>query len=227
MDFTTIEAGLEAELQMLERARETGQSLAAIWTCRNRALVLPEPMARSPHFQKAARNSAKAGWPVVARRTGGGITPQGPGVVNLTLAFQRSDRTSPTVADCYRKICDPLLSTVSSFGVLAKSGAVANSFCDGDHNLHIAGQKFVGTAQRWRGSAVLCHALILTDIDLQPAVSAIQDLSTGLTRPEYFDPLAHTTLKQSLPDWSLPAFLEALWNVLDRRGAHVIAAPER
>ncbi len=180
-----------------------------LWQAKTPALVLPEAMARSETFDIAASQSAARGWPVFTRRTGGGLTPQGPGVLNLAMVFERSAFNVETVHTCYDLICDVLTDGCKPFGVSPTPGAVKHSFCDGDHNLHVEGQKLVGTAQRWRGDFVLCHALILTSLDLNPAVTAIAAIGSDLGRPERYEREVHTSLATLMPAWD--AHFEAIF----------------
>jgi len=195
MPVATAAEGLAAEMAMLG-AVAAGQAPASafLWSARAPGLVLPERLTRSDRFAAAAGDCAAAGWPVTARRTGGGITPQGPGVLNVALAFQVAPCKARTIRQSYDAICTPLTQALGALGIAATPAPVSGSFCDGDFNLAVAGRKIAGTAQRWRGQTCLAHALILTDIALAPAVAAVQRLSDGLGHPDRFDPATHCRL---------------------------------
>lgn len=191
----TAPDGLSAEMAMLDAvAAGRAASSALLWTSRAPWLVLPERLTRSDSFEAAAADSGTTGWPVTARRTGGGITPQGPGVLNLALAFRVAPGKARTIRDSYDEICTPLVEAFAALGVDAAATPVNGSFCDGEYNLAVGGRKIVGTAQRWRGAACLAHALILTDIVLPPAVAAVQRLSDGLGHSDVFAPDVHCRL---------------------------------
>ncbi len=192
--FATAADGLALEIDILGRVAAGGTPSAMIWAARAQSLTLPERYARTEPFADAAADMDASGWPVITRRTGGGITPQGPGVVNLALAFTVPPKDARSVAATYAAICDPLVTILADFGVTARAGSVQNSFCDGDFNLEVDGRKLVGTAQRWRGNAVLCHALILIDLDLGAAVRAAQDLADRLQLDDTYLPDVHTRL---------------------------------
>jgi lipoate-protein ligase A len=195
MSFDTAPDGLAAEMALLDAvaAGHTGAS-AVLWAARAPSLVLPARFTRSERFAAAAADCAATGWPVTARRTGGGITPQGPGVLNLALAFRAGPGKSRSLRESYDAICTPLAEALAALGIPATATPVSGSFCDGDYNLAVAGRKIAGTAQRWRANACLVHALILTDIDLAPAVAAVQRLSDGLGHTARFDPGMHCRL---------------------------------
>lgn len=194
--------------------------VALLWQAAEPGLVLPERFSRSPGFDDAAAACAAQGWPVTTRKTGGGITPQGPGVLNLALAFRAGTGRARTIRDSYAAICNPLAEALAQLGVTAATAPVKGSFCDGDYNLAVGGRKLVGTAQRWRGEACLAHALILTDIALEPAVAAVQLLSDGLGHDTRFDPALHCRLADLTDGAGDPAarLVASLWPVLARRG---------
>lgn len=233
--FATAEDGLRAELDMLDAVHrgETGPASALIWQARQQGLVAPASFARDKAvFDTAAARSSARGWPLYTRRSGGGLTPQGPGVLNLALCFCQSGDRPYSIPDVYERLCDLLCGPLSSLGIDATPGAVAHSFCDGDHNLQVGGRKLVGTAQRWRGGsalsrggAVLAHALILTDLDIAPAVAAIAAVSGELGHDTVFDARAHTSLATLLTGWSDPAqaaFCSSLANALTADGFRVV-----
>jgi lipoate-protein ligase A len=216
------EDGLSAEMALLANVAGGAERAAFLWSARAPGLVLPERFTRTPDFEATANAMAAEGWPVVPRRTGGGITPQGPGVLNLALAFRVEPGASRTIRRSYAEICDPLAEGLATLGIKAAAMPVAGSFCDGDYNLAVKahkgeGRKIVGTAQRWRGSACLCHALVLTDIALEPAVAAVQALSDGLGHAARFDVTKHCRVAD-FTDASLDEVAAALWAPLARRG---------
>lgn len=196
---------------------------AFLWQAGAPALVLPERFARAGGFDRAAATSAAAGWPVATRKTGGGITPQGPGVLNLALAFRAGAGRARTIRASYGAICAPLIEALAGLGIAAAPAPVTGSFCDGDHNLAVAGRKLAGTAQRWRGEACLAHALILTDIALAPAVAAVQRLGDALDHRDHCDPACHCRLADL--GASAGALAARLWPILRERGYAPRATP--
>lgn len=167
---------------------------AFLWSVAAPCLVLPERYSRTETYPQAARTCATAGWPVSTRKTGGGITPQGPGVLNVALAFTVAPPKGRDIRGSYAEITEPLSEAFQTLGIASSAQPVEGSFCDGDYNLAVAGRKIVGTAQRWRGNTCLAHALILTDIDLAPAVTAVQQLATALGHDTRFSLDVHSRL---------------------------------
>jgi len=219
--FATACEGLAAEMALLDAVAQGGAPASAVlWQADAPGLVLPERFTRIDAFAAAAARSAAAGWPVTGRRTGGGITPQGPGVLNLAMVFRVAPGKTRGIRDSYGVICDPLAEAFAALGVETTAAPVAGSFCDGDYNLAVAGRKLVGTAQRWRGRSCLAHALILTDIALAPAVAAAQRLSDTLGLGQRFRLQAHCRLADlaaARPDVTA-ACAAQIWRALGRRG---------
>lgn len=182
-----------------EAAAFTAQgAVTCLWSLRRRALVCPASLRRRPGFDLAKRNSATRGWPLHLRPTGGGAVPQGPGVLNLALAFA-ADRTF-TIEDGYRLITQMIQDAIPAGWT---TGATPNSLCDGAWNLSLNGRKVVGTAQRIRplGNGqhrILAHALIMVEGDLAAGAAAVdafhRDLSLGP-----IDAGVHTTLGGATP----------------------------
>ncbi len=205
---------------MLSQSATSGDALALIWESRTQWLVLPERFSRSTAFKQAGEASQERGWPVTSRKTGGGITPQGPGVLNLALSFTTEPGQSRAIRETYARICDPLIHAFQDIGIEAAATPVAGSFCDGDYNLAVYGRKLVGTAQRWRGNTCLIHALILTDIDLETAVDAVARFSADLGHDTEFRQDVHCRVVDflSLPADATRITAKAIARVIDELG---------
>jgi lipoate-protein ligase A len=160
---------LALEARLLEQAAEGG-AFATVWECRP-ALVVPPTYRRFERFDALCERFAAEGWPVSVRRSGGGLVPQGPGMVNLSLAWRTSARMGDAMEAVYIGLCALLQQAFAGFGLQALAQPVQGSFCDGRFNLALQGRKAVGTAQYWkRASAtehvVLAHACVLVEADL-------------------------------------------------------------
>lgn len=165
---------------LLERAGTHGP-LAALWQA-PRSLVVPRSYRRFTGFEAACRQFAQMGWPVSVRQTGGGIVPQGPGIMNLSLAYTVEGPPMRHSETGYLLICRILADALRNMGIEAFPATVEGSFCDGRYNLAVRLQgeavKIAGTAQTWRKQPGthdthigLVHALVLLDTDTQ-AVTA-------------------------------------------------------
>lgn len=116
--------------------------------------------------------------------------PQGPGIVNLSLAWPVYHSLGEAAEPIYLFLCGLLQRTLATFGVASHCRAVSGSFCDGRYNLACGEgeevRKIAGTAQYWRpmaegrGHVVLAHAVVLLDADLAAAHRAANDFEARL-----------------------------------------------
>jgi len=176
MPFTLVDIPrgadpLTAEQSLLAQAA-SGQSLAHLWQAPV-CLVVPRSYLRFPAFEPAREQFARDGCPVHLRLSGGGLVPQGPGILNLSLAYPVRG-TMGTMADTvYMHLCDILRHALAILGIDTHWQAVEGSFCDGRFNLAWGpredARKIAGTAQYWRRAGdhhvVLAHAVLLVDAD--------------------------------------------------------------
>lgn len=152
----------------------------AIWET-DQCLVAPVSMRSRIDRTGGASKSAQAGWPVHYRRTGGGVTPQGSGVINVSIAYGLAPGETPSIKRSYRYLCAPIVDALVEHGPVASMGPVPGAFCDGAHNVVVGRRKLAGTAQRWKSGgngrmAVLAHALILLETPSERTLAAINAL---------------------------------------------------
>lgn len=159
------------------------------------ALVAPKRLSTKPNFVRACEALSSKGWPVHTRATGGDVTPQGLGIVNVTLVF--TPEGPADISANYRCLCAPMEQTLGSE---ASRGWNPGAFCDGAYNVQLNGLKFAGTAQRLkkvRGSersAVLAHALMLMQPPSNDAIDALNLFLELVEEPRRIDLHAHTGL---------------------------------
>lgn len=123
--------------------------LAAIWQT-ERSIILPSGMLQREGVKRAAEISRAGGWPIHERSTGGDVTPQFEGVLNISLGFILSGKER-NIEAAYRCLTDPIISFLRmAYGFEAYTASVKGAFCDGTYNLVVGGRKIAGTAQRWR-----------------------------------------------------------------------------
>ncbi|WP_067707194.1 lipoate-protein ligase A [Erwinia sp. ErVv1] len=172
-DPTLAEAGLF-------QPAAAGQPVAQVWQG-PQSLVVPASYKRYASLAPVREQFAAAGCPVFMRKSGGGLVPQGPGILNLSLAWS-TDRTLGEAAEgVYHQLCGVLSGALADSGVATHFQAVEGSFCDGRFNLACGegeqARKIAGTAQYWqaipgqpvgepRRHVVLAHAVLLVDCDL-------------------------------------------------------------
>jgi lipoate-protein ligase A len=166
-------------------------------------LIVPSQTANAPKFYAASLEMEQWGWPVYVRDTGGDVTPQSPGIINASAAFVVPRTKDLSIRATYERFCAPLLAFLRTFGLDAYLSSVERSFCDGAFNIAVDGKKLAGTAQRWRlthtsdgepGVAVLAHAAILDNPDIDLSISATNSFYGLCGMPRQVDPAQHTSL---------------------------------
>lgn len=200
-----------AELALLERASEP---LAQLWQA-PRSLVVPRSYRRHAGFDALCADFAAAGWPVHVRPSGGGLVPQGPGIINLSLAYTVPGSPGRWSEPIYRHLCRLIQASLRALGVETQWQHVPGSFCDGRFNLACGdgahARKIAGTAQYWRllpaapgaaprGYAVLAHALVLVDPDLDAMHQRANAFERALGSGRHYDPGRTTSLARELGD---------------------------
>ncbi len=170
-----------------------GVAAASIWRT-GQGLVVPRSYLRSPQFEQTCQHFAQAGWPIGVRQSGGGVVPQGPGIINLSLAYAVHGKPLDHSDAGYQLICNIIGQVLHDFGINTRAQAVAGSFCDGRYNLATGPQdqprKVVGTAQVWRRQAgldggeafqvALVHAVILAYADIDAITHQANQLELAL-----------------------------------------------
>jgi len=173
-----VQEGLAIEQRLLEQVA-SGQSRFGycIWRSRQ-ALVVPRSATHKQGFDLASKYCEAKGWPVVVRSTGGEMTPQTSGFINLSMVVSREGERIG-IRESYSLICQPLLHWFEAMGIHAYCSSVEGAFCNGEFNLVVNGKKIAGTAQRRKciknpmstgqgeDTAILLHAVILCDEGLE------------------------------------------------------------
>lgn len=221
-----------ADAQRLER--QLLQSVAArgfgcewrVWRT-HKALIVPALSAHAKRFRVASEQMGALGWPVFVRDTGGDVTPQCPGIVNATAAFVVPRTPDLSIRETYERFCAPLIAFLGTLGLDAYLSKVSRSFCDGAFNIVVGGKKLAGTAQRWRltglcdgepGVAVLAHAAILVEPDIEDSIAATNRFYRFCGEERVVVPSQHVSIRTLFPDSQFAAepFSARLGGFLDR-----------
>ncbi|MBH3339879.1 lipoate--protein ligase family protein [Pseudomonas mendocina] len=221
----SVEAGLQAERQMLERVHAGEDEWGLLlWRPTDSALVMPSRLSRLPGFTAADIGCAASGWPIALRDTGGEPVPQSSAVLNVALAYvvpaQESERER--IETAYLRLCEPIRQWLRGYGLLPGLGEVAGAFCDGRFNVTLARRKLVGTAQRWRRRSldgrlvVLVHGAILVEDQREAMVEVVNHFYRSCGLPQYCRAASHVALEEWLTaPWesasSLANWFEAPW----------------
>src|SRR5574337_387155 len=220
--------GPAAEGEWAERAAATGRAAAHLWRGAT-GLIVARSCTQLPGWAEASRRHRAQ-----VRASGGGVVPQGPGVVNLSLTWP-VDASAPIDLDAvYAALCAELAAALARLAIRARPQAVDGSFCDGRYNLAAGGRKLAGTAQSWRRfgprMVVLAHAVIVADADPQMLTDAANAFERDLGSPRRYRADALTSVARAWQDAhreSAPADIEArLVTVLAEQFARLVPAHE-
>jgi lipoate-protein ligase A len=178
----SAESDIAEEMQLLEDVLgRSERGVLRLWRT-SPCLVVTSLLAQRPEFGAAAEASAKRGWPVVVRRTGGGPVPQTAGTLNVSLAYATPRDQTPGIDAAFRHFADAMLSALQSCGVTAVVGEIEGSCCPGRYDIAIGTKKIIGIAQRRRQgakdgallSAVLVHAMVWVEGELNPEIDQLE-----------------------------------------------------
>lgn len=152
-----------------------------IWSM-EQGLVVPKSTTNNPNFTSTAQKMYENNWPVFVRETGGDLTPQAPGMINISYVFYEPWTNAICIEDAYTVICKPIIDYLKQdFGINAYCSAVEGAFCNGKFNIVVDGLKIAGTAQKWRlfnnhagqkHVAILGHVALLGDVPLPQMIEA-------------------------------------------------------
>ncbi|CQR41163.1 lipoyl protein ligase domain-containing protein [Thiomonas arsenitoxydans] len=215
---TPLLHGVASEAQWMADTAATGRAQVHLWSA-PASLVVPRSYERLARWAAACSTSAAAGWPVQVRSSGGGVVPQGPGVLNLSLTWPSTSAIPKDTDAVYQTLCHRLAVAFAQCGVLVVPQGVNGSFCDGRFNLAFEGRKLVGTAQSWRriGHApiVLAHAVILVDCDAQELTARANAFEAASGSDRRYRADALTSLAKAWraahPGAQVPSDLSSQW----------------
>ena len=141
------------------------------------------------------------------RRSGGGVVPQGPGILNLSLSRPCDAPPGVLAESVYEDLCQMLAGALARLGIAAVARPVSGSFCDGRFNLAVVSptdgqcRKIAGTAQYWRHGggqhAVLAHALLIVDAEPAALTAEANRFEAALGTGKSYDPNALTSVAQA------------------------------
>lgn len=207
----TFEVARSHERELLQDVMSRGRGVRwSVWRT-EKCLVVPRAMSTLECFDDATARMADEGWPVYTRDTGGDVTPQCPGIINVSYVFMLTNRSEQNVQQSYVRFCAPLLAYLADHGVEPYLGSVERAFCDGAYNIVVGGKKLAGTAQRWRPFTTsdgeqamvgLAHAAILAKPTLSDSISATNAFYKHCRVQRFVDERQHVTLAEILPRWS-------------------------
>lgn len=204
---------LAAERELMALAA-TGRCVAHLWQAQ-RSLVVPRSYRRFAALERARADFAQRGCPVFVRMSGGGLVPQGPGILNLSLAYPVRGTLGDLSDAVYRHLCGILVQALGTLGLQTHWQAVDGSFCDGRFNLAWGpagdARKMAGTAQHWHRlptgththsappvHAVLAHAVLLVSADTQEITQRANAFEAAIESGKRYLPERVVSVQQAL-----------------------------
>lgn len=194
-----VQALFEKEQALIEQVKASQlDQVLLLWQAKVPTLVLPAGN-KWPLSDELAHSLAQTGWALTARKTGGAPVPQLPGIINLSHIYHWPDDLPYDIKAAYLNLCGVLKTFFQSIGITVEVHATPGSYCDGDYNLNIAGQKIVGTAQRvllkkQGGKVVLSQACIIIDADVEKLVEPVKQCNQICHYSAQIEANVHTTL---------------------------------
>ncbi len=207
---------LQGELALLDHAARVGP-VAQLWEA-PLSLVIPRSYLRQPGLDAARADFAARGCPVWLRMSGGGLVPQGPGILNVSLAYAVPKGAATWMEPVYLHLCEVIAAGLREVGVETHWQAVEGSFCDGRYNLAWGpgdrARKIAGTAQYWRRAPaefqspdgqrhlVLAHAILLVDADPVAINERANAFEAAIHSGRHYDPAKVVSVREAagLPD---------------------------
>lgn len=114
-----------AEQPLFERARR-GEAVAQLWQA-PQGFVVPGSYRKFANLAAVSDAFAARGWPVWMRRSGGGLVPQGPGILNLSLAWpviQPLGEAAEPIYCCYVEYCNARFRLLASKAIFRPSAVL-------------------------------------------------------------------------------------------------------
>lgn len=145
----------------------------------------------------------------VGRRPGA----QGPGILNISLAYAVPKGAASWMEPVYVHLCEVVAEGLRAVGVQTHWQAVEGSFCDGRYNLAWGppegARKIAGTAQYWRRAPaeaqtpdgqrhlVLAHAVLLVDVDPVEINARANAFEAAIQSGRHYDPAKVVSVKEA------------------------------
>src|SRR5699024_7890931 len=122
---------------LLQAAIVHGPS-ASVWQMPD-CLVVPRTYRTSANFPEVSNHFSNRGLPIEVRHSGGGVVPQGKGILNISLAWCQAGKPLAYSDTAYQFLCAAIGRILSHFNIASQAQAIEGSFCDGRFNVASSG----------------------------------------------------------------------------------------
>ncbi len=132
-----------------------------IWR-HQKAFVLGLRDRKLPYALEAMDQLKRQGFAITVRNSGGAAVPLDPGVINISLILPNPGRNMEFHQD-FERMYRLIQGSLHQLGSLVEKGEIVGSYCPGDFDLSISGQKFCGIAQRRQTKAFAVQAFLVVE----------------------------------------------------------------
>lgn len=207
-------------------ARQVGEGILPpiihIWR-HEKAFVLGLRDRRLPYALEAMEQLERQGFSVTVRNSGGAAVPLDPGVINLSLILPNPGRNMEFHQD-FELMYRLIQGSLHQLGSLVQKGEIAGSYCPGDFDLSVSGQKFCGIAQRRQTKAFAVQAFLVVEGKGEHRAKLVRDFyehasggKEGTSFPDVaLDRMASLSELMQIP--SVEAFHKGLIDYLIQQG---------
>lgn len=192
-----------------------------LWRHR-RAFVLGLRDRRLPQALEMMNVLEEKGFSVTVRNSGGAAVPLDPGVMNISLICPNPTRNLEFHQD-FELMYEIIQGALQQLGHSVKKGEIVGSYCPGDYDLSVNGQKFCGIAQRRQIGAYIVQAFVVVTGDGQERARLVKSFYEGAA--SYMDKDyvqvemdSMGSLSQLLDIHSVHSFREGLQTFLVEKG---------
>lgn len=190
------------------------------------ALVATGTEARQAGFLRACAVLQATGWPVVVRKSGGGLFPVTPDTLQVAMLRRRESGLS--FDQVYGRLAHVIVGALASLGLAAEVAEVPTAFCPGRYDIAVEGRKIAGLSQHWPADgSVIAEASVLAGGYPQELAAVVNRFDDETCNSRRCDPAAITSVARELaPSQFSPAALAV--EISDRiRAAYCASAGEQ
>lgn len=176
---------------LLAHAGKHQEPIIHFWPTSN-LIILGMMDTKLPYFSKALDVLKATGTDYIVRNSGGLAVVGDEGVLNFSIILPEQDNQRISIDEGYSIMLLLIHLALQSYGKTIEAYEIEDSYCPGDFDLSIDGQKFAGIAQRRikNGVAVMIYI----------SVNGDQTKRAELIRDFYRVGLQNETVKWDYPD---------------------------
>lgn len=127
--------------------RDCCKSILHIWPMTN-TLILGMLDRRLPHCDLAIKTVRTHGYRAVVRNVGGLAVVADDGILNFSFILPNAQHQKISITQAYEMMYQFIVYLFRAYNKTIEHFEISESYCPGDYDLSIDGQKFAGLAQR-------------------------------------------------------------------------------